>query len=97
MRRLLRLFSWRPTTPDSRISTRTPDGGRHRVTATYRAASHAPAQRGLHSVQMNSFLHQLTTEITVLRRELAWTRDENVRIKRALREWQSRVARRIPA
>ncbi|MEH1012050.1 DivIVA domain-containing protein [Micromonospora sp. CPCC 206060] len=48
------------------------------------------ARRGLDPTEVYAFLHRVAAELAVTRRELIMTREENVRIKRALRNWQSR-------
>ncbi|WP_319459930.1 DivIVA domain-containing protein [Micromonospora sp. RTP1Z1] len=47
-------------------------------------------RRGLDPVEVHAFLHRVAGELAATRRELARTAEENVRIKRALRSWQSR-------
>ncbi|MEU8259838.1 DivIVA domain-containing protein [Micromonospora sp. NPDC048999] len=47
-------------------------------------------RRGLDPAEVHAFLHRVAGDLAVARRELALTREENVRIKRALRSWQSR-------
>ncbi|MFV2105696.1 DivIVA domain-containing protein [Micromonospora sp. LOL_015] len=46
-------------------------------------------RRGCDPTEVRTFLHLVADELTALRAELAATRDENVRIKQALRDWQS--------
>ncbi|WDZ85443.1 DivIVA domain-containing protein [Micromonospora cathayae] len=50
---------------------------------------------GLDPLEVYAFLHRVAGELAVARRELAYTVEENVRIKRALRSWQSRFAPRL--
>ncbi|MBO4207798.1 DivIVA domain-containing protein [Micromonospora echinofusca] len=50
----------------------------------------ADARRGLEPNEVYAFLHRVAAELAATRRELIMTREENVRIKRALRNWQSR-------
>ncbi|ROO51168.1 DivIVA domain-containing protein [Micromonospora sp. Llam0] len=47
-------------------------------------------RRGFDPTEVRAFLHLVADELTAVRAELAVTRDENVRIKQALRDWQSR-------
>lgn len=49
---------------------------------------------GLDPLEVYAFLHRVAGELATARRELAYTVEENVRIKRALRNWQSRFAPR---
>jgi DivIVA domain-containing protein len=46
-------------------------------------------RRGLDPREVRQFLHRVAYELAALHRELARTNEENVRIKRALRNWQS--------
>ncbi|MFY1634573.1 DivIVA domain-containing protein [Solwaraspora sp. WMMB335] len=46
-------------------------------------------RRGCDPVEVRAFLHLVADELTALRAELAAARDENVRVKQALRDWQS--------
>jgi DivIVA domain-containing protein len=46
-------------------------------------------RRGLDPVEIHAFLHQVADELTVAQTALAAVREENVRIKNALRDWQS--------
>ncbi|BCL14118.1 DivIVA domain-containing protein [Micromonospora sagamiensis] len=50
---------------------------------------------GLDPLEVYAFLHRVAGELAVARRELAYTTEENVRVKRALRSWQSRFAPRV--
>ncbi|RNM00018.1 hypothetical protein EFE23_07595 [Micromonospora solifontis] len=47
-------------------------------------------RRGLDPVEVHAFLHRVAGDLALARREVARTAEENVRIKRALRNWQSR-------
>ncbi|MEH0844702.1 DivIVA domain-containing protein [Micromonospora sp. CPCC 205711] len=49
-------------------------------------------KRGLDPVEVHAFLYRVAGELALTRRELAVTAEENLRIKRALRAWQSRFA-----
>jgi DivIVA domain-containing protein len=53
------------------------------------------ARRGLDPYEVHRFLHRVANELAAARTELAWTRDENARIKRALSEWQSHFTLRV--
>ncbi|WJK41401.1 DivIVA domain-containing protein [Solwaraspora sp. WMMA2056] len=46
-------------------------------------------RRGCDPTEVRSFLHLVADELTALRAELRSTQDENLRIKQALRDWQS--------
>ena len=81
------------------MGRRSPNGG-----AYYRSVRRAPispgqvrdrrfpeqTRHGYDQAEVRAFLHLVADELAALRAELAATRDENLRIKRALREWQSR-------
>lgn len=49
-------------------------------------------RRGLDPAEVNAFLHRVAAELTVAQTGLAAVREENVRIKNALRAWQSAQA-----
>ncbi|MER7455726.1 DivIVA domain-containing protein [Micromonospora sp. NPDC126480] len=46
-------------------------------------------RRGLDPVEIRAFLHQVADELTVAQTALVAVQEENVRIKNALRAWQS--------
>ncbi|WP_373293511.1 DivIVA domain-containing protein [Micromonospora fulviviridis] len=46
-------------------------------------------RRGLDPVEIRTFLHQVADELTVAQTALRAVQEENVRIKNALRTWQS--------
>ncbi|MFV2110647.1 hypothetical protein ACFHWU_29375, partial [Micromonospora sp. LOL_015] len=46
-------------------------------------------RRGCDPVEVRAFLHVVADELTALRAELGSTREENARLKQALRDWQS--------
>lgn len=46
-------------------------------------------RRGLDAHDVHLFLDRVADELAALRAELARSRDENIRIKRALRDWQA--------
>ncbi|MET7968593.1 DivIVA domain-containing protein [Micromonospora sp. NPDC005305] len=46
-------------------------------------------RRGLDPVEIRTFLHQVADELTVAQTALQAVQEENVRIKNALRSWQS--------
>ncbi|WBC00487.1 MULTISPECIES: DivIVA domain-containing protein [unclassified Solwaraspora] len=54
-------------------------------------------RRGCDPTEVRTFLHLVADELTALRAELHSTRDENVRIKQALREWQSQQFQQFQA
>ncbi|MFF5175282.1 DivIVA domain-containing protein [Micromonospora sp. NPDC000089] len=47
-------------------------------------------KRGLDPIEVHGFLYRVAGELALARREVAITAEENLRIKRALRAWQSR-------
>ena len=47
-------------------------------------------RHGLDPAEVHAFLYRVAGDLAIARRELARTAEENVRIKRALRSWQSR-------
>ncbi|MBO4162248.1 DivIVA domain-containing protein [Micromonospora antibiotica] len=53
------------------------------------------SRHGLDPAEVDGFLHLVADELAVLHAELARTREENARIKGALRDWQSRFAPRV--
>ena len=46
-------------------------------------------RRGLDPVEIRAFLHQVADELTVAQTALVAVQEENLRIKNALRSWQS--------
>lgn len=52
----------------------------------------AGTRRGLDPAEVYAFLCQVAGELAVTRRELILAREENARIKGALRSWQSRFS-----
>ncbi|WP_338106338.1 DivIVA domain-containing protein [Micromonospora terminaliae] len=46
-------------------------------------------RRGLDPVEIRTFLHQVADELTVAQTALQAVQEENLRIKNALRSWQS--------
>lgn len=68
-------------------------GGHYRSAARWplspgqvRGRQFTPARRGVDATEVELFLSRVADDLA----ELGRTRDENVRIKRALRDWQSR-------
>lgn len=49
-------------------------------------------RRGLDPDEIRAFLHRVADELTIAQTALAAVREENVRIKNALRDWQSAQA-----
>ncbi|MDG4763452.1 DivIVA domain-containing protein [Solwaraspora sp. WMMD406] len=47
-------------------------------------------RRGLDPTEVYAFLHRVAEDVADLRDEVQRTRDENMRIKHALRDWQTR-------
>ena len=54
-------------------------------------------RHGLDPGEVGAFQHLVADELAALRAELASTRDENLRIKRALRDWQSQFRTGVTA
>ncbi|MFI7512497.1 hypothetical protein ACIBVK_03255 [Micromonospora echinofusca] len=46
-------------------------------------------RRGFDPVEVHAILHRVAVELAATRRDLVHTAEENARIKRALRSWQS--------
>lgn len=96
---LRKLFRFRPQPALARLTTIWPP-----ATGIYHAAAARPpltvgqirthqfsgVRRGLDPTEVRSFLYQVADELAEVRAELSRTRTENNRIKRALRDWQSR-------
>lgn len=55
-----------------------------------RGRQFTPARCGIDPTEVELFLGRVADDLAALHAELGRTRDENVRIKRALRDWQSR-------
>ncbi|TCB92124.1 DivIVA domain-containing protein [Micromonospora zingiberis] len=51
-------------------------------------------RRGLDQEEVRQFLYRVARELAILYQDLARLDDENVRLKRALRDWQTAQARR---
>ncbi|GGM35663.1 hypothetical protein GCM10011608_20360 [Micromonospora sonchi] len=51
-------------------------------------------RRGLDEQEVRQFLHRVARELTILYQDLARLDDENIRLKRALRDWQAAHAQR---
>lgn len=84
--------------PGSRLD-RPPNGGFYRsescrplTAGQIRERQFRNVRRGLDPAEVHAFLHRVAGELADTRRELARTSEENIRIKRALRTWQSRFA-----
>ncbi|MBO4208113.1 DivIVA domain-containing protein [Micromonospora echinofusca] len=99
----------RPTNrSDTRSAGRAGPPGRHNAGHHYRSTAYRPlcasqvrqqrfGQRryGLDPAEVDGFLHRIADELTALHAELTRTREENTRIKGALRDWQSRFGPRV--
>ncbi|MBM7076699.1 DivIVA domain-containing protein [Micromonospora sp. MMS20-R1-14] len=72
-----------------------PVGYRPLCTSQVRQQRFRRSRHGLDPAEVDGFLHRIADELTVLHAELARTREENARIKGALRDWQSRFAPRV--
>ncbi|MER7458915.1 DivIVA domain-containing protein [Micromonospora sp. NPDC126480] len=76
----------------------TGNAGGHYRSAAYRPLSpgqvrerqFARVRRGVDATEVELFLRRVADDLAALHAELGRTRDENIRIKRALRDWQSR-------
>ncbi|SBT38873.1 DivIVA domain-containing protein [Micromonospora narathiwatensis] len=51
-------------------------------------------RRGLDPQEVRHFLHRVALELASLHQDVARLNEENIRIKRALRDWQSAQAQR---
>ncbi|RIV39787.1 DivIVA domain-containing protein [Micromonospora radicis] len=51
-------------------------------------------RRGLDPTEVRHFLHRVAVELATLQRDVVRLDEENSRLKRALRDWQSAQARR---
>ncbi|MEU2612633.1 DivIVA domain-containing protein [Micromonospora sp. NPDC007271] len=94
MRNVLNLFR-----PARKRAGRPPSGGWYRsescrplTVGQIRERQFRNVRRGLDPAEVHAFLHRVAGDLAAARRELALTNEENVRIKRALRSWQSRFA-----
>ncbi|MFE9200775.1 DivIVA domain-containing protein [Micromonospora sp. NPDC007230] len=94
MRNVLNLFR-----PARKRPSRPPNGGWYRsetcrplTVGQIRARQFRNVRRGLDPAEVHAFLHRVAGDLAAARRELALIQEENVRIKRALRSWQSRFS-----
>ncbi|SCE76937.1 DivIVA domain-containing protein [Micromonospora viridifaciens] len=94
MRNVLNLFR-----PASKRASRPPNGGWYRsescrplTVGQIRERQFRNVRRGLDPAEVHAFLHRVAGDLAAARRQLAVTQEENVRIKRALRSWQSRFS-----
>ncbi|WP_308291148.1 DivIVA domain-containing protein [Micromonospora sp. DH13] len=79
------------------------NAGHHHRSAAYRplCATQVRQQRfgrcrsGLDPAEVDGYLRRIADELAALHAELARTREENARIKGALRDWQSRFGPRV--
>lgn len=94
--------------PPATATGRAGPAGRQNTGRHYRSAGHRQlcasqvreqgfgrSRNGLDPGEVDGFLHRIADELTALHAELARTREENARIKGALRDWQSRFAPRV--
>ncbi|MBW4703467.1 DivIVA domain-containing protein [Micromonospora sp. RL09-050-HVF-A] len=72
-----------------------PVGYRPLCTSQLRQQRFRRSRHGLDPAEVDGFLHRIADELAELHAELARTREENARIKGALRDWQSRFAPRV--
>ncbi len=111
-RRLLAELANRPRPPAQPAPSpppvrRSPNGGAYYRSVSRRTISPGQvrdrcfpdrARRGFDPREVREFLHLVADELAALRAELDTTQDENVRIKQALRDWQSAQFRaEVPA
>jgi DivIVA domain-containing protein len=110
VRRLIQFLFPRPTdrpprTPPRQpqaLQRRSPNGGAYFRSATplpltagqVRDRQFTAARRGVDPDEVQAFLHRVARELAAVRAELIATRDENLRLKNALRDWQSRFVGR---
>jgi DivIVA domain-containing protein len=94
MRNVLNLFR-----PARKRSSRPPNGGWYRsetcrplTVGQIRERQFRSVRRGLDPAEVHAFLYRVAGDLAAARRELVLTHEENARIKRALRSWQSRFA-----
>ncbi|SBT48109.1 DivIVA domain-containing protein [Micromonospora auratinigra] len=95
MRNVLDLFR----RPGRTAPTRPPNSGWYRSEACrplsvgqVRGRHFRTVRRGLDPAEVHAFLHRVAGDLALARRELAYATEENIRIKRALKSWQSRFA-----
>ncbi|MGW1058852.1 DivIVA domain-containing protein [Micromonospora rubida] len=94
--------------PTTRPAGQSGPPGRHNAGHYYRPTAYRPlcasqvrqqwfsrSRHGLNPAEVDGFLHRIADELTTLHAELDRTRQENVRIKGALRDWQSRFGPRV--
>ncbi|MFE9688625.1 DivIVA domain-containing protein [Micromonospora sp. NPDC005806] len=79
------------------VVSRPPNGGWYRSESCWpltvgqvRERHFRTVRRGLDPAEVHAFLYRVAGDLALARRELARSAEENVRIKRALRTWQSR-------
>jgi len=107
MRRLIRLVrplrrQSGPTSPPTTNASKYGNSGGTYYRSAYRPPLSADQirdrrfgvrRRGLAADEVEAFLARVADELAITQLELRVARDENVRIKSALRDWQSRQAR----
>ncbi|MGB2568868.1 DivIVA domain-containing protein [Micromonospora citrea] len=88
MRNLLRRLTRRPRTPQPPApADLTPQGPLRPWQVRERCFNRR--RRGLDPVEIRTFLHRVADELTAAQTALVAVQEENVRIKNALRAWQS--------
>ncbi|WFE58244.1 DivIVA domain-containing protein [Micromonospora sp. WMMD712] len=100
----------RPTTnqPSARPTGRSAPPGRRNAGHHHRSTAYRPlcanqmrqqrfgrCRRGLDPAEVDGYLRRTADELAALHAELSRTREENARIKGALRDWQSRFGPRV--
>ncbi|MFC8846618.1 MULTISPECIES: DivIVA domain-containing protein [unclassified Micromonospora] len=96
----------RPTA--GRAASRPGPPGRHNAGHHHRSTAYPPlcarqvrqqrfgrCRRGLDPAEVDGYLRRIADELAALHAELSRTREENARIKGALRDWQSRFGPRV--
>ncbi|MFG1952264.1 DivIVA domain-containing protein [Micromonospora sp. NPDC048830] len=92
MRDLIRRLTGRRETPRPTQRARPPQIRRPLRPSQIRHRHFNERRRGLDPVEIRSFLHEVADELAVAQRALVAVQEENVRIKNALRSWQSAQA-----
>ncbi|WP_431972978.1 DivIVA domain-containing protein [Micromonospora haikouensis] len=94
--------------PSARPTGRAGPPGRHNAGHHHRSAAYRPlcatqvrqqrfgrCRSGLDPAEVDGYLRRIADELAALHAELDRTREENARVKGALRDWQSRFGPRV--
>jgi cell division septum initiation protein DivIVA len=92
VRNLLRRLTRRPNAPQPAPAHQTPTNRTPLRPWHVRDRSFNVRRRGLDPVEIRTFLHCVADELAVAQTALVAVQEENVRIKNALRSWQSAQA-----